>query len=29
VFWSGDELPLAPGYQLGEEIAVVVPESGG
>ncbi|WP_425518564.1 guanylate cyclase [Mycobacterium spongiae] len=23
-FWSGDTLPLAPGYQLGEEIAVVV-----
>ena len=23
-FWSGDELPLAPGYQLGEEISVVV-----
>ncbi|MGH3637079.1 guanylate cyclase [Mycobacterium sp.] len=22
-FWSGDELPLAPGYQLGDEIAVV------
>jgi hypothetical protein len=24
VFWSGDELPLAPGYKLGEEISVVV-----
>lgn len=24
-FWSGDELPLAPGYQLGREIAVSVP----
>jgi hypothetical protein len=23
-FWSGDTLPLAPGYQLGEEIAVSV-----
>jgi hypothetical protein len=23
VFWSGDELPLAPGYQLSDEIAVV------
>ena len=23
-FWSGDKLPLAPGYQLGEEIAVAV-----
>jgi hypothetical protein len=23
-FWSGDSLPLAPGYQLGDEIAVVV-----
>src|ERR1700758_4935059 len=23
-FWSGDELPLAPGYQLGDEIAVTV-----
>jgi hypothetical protein len=23
-FWSGDTLPLAPGYQLGREIAVVV-----
>ena len=22
-FWSGDELPLAPGYQLGDEIAVL------
>ncbi len=22
-FWSGDSLPLAPGYQLGDEIAVV------
>jgi hypothetical protein len=26
-FWSGDELPLAPGYQLGEEITVVVDSS--
>jgi hypothetical protein len=24
VFWSGDDLPLAPGYRLGDEIAVVV-----
>jgi hypothetical protein len=24
VFWSGDELPLAPGYKLGDEIGVVV-----
>lgn len=24
VFWSGDNLPLAPGYRLGKEIAVVV-----
>ena len=23
VFWSGDELPLAAGYQLGDEISVV------
>jgi hypothetical protein len=23
-FWSGDKLPLAPGYQLGEEIAVAI-----
>lgn len=23
-FWSGDELPLTPGYRLGKEIAVVV-----
>jgi hypothetical protein len=23
-FWSGDTLPLAPGYQLGDEIAVAV-----
>jgi len=23
-FWSGDALPLAPGYQLGDEIAIVV-----
>ena len=23
-FWSGDTLPLAPGYQLGNEIAVAV-----
>jgi hypothetical protein len=23
-FWSGDTLPLAPGYQLGSEIAVTV-----
>jgi hypothetical protein len=22
-FWSGDDLPLAPGYRLGNEIAVV------
>ena len=22
-FWSGDELPLAPGYRLGDEIEVV------
>jgi hypothetical protein len=21
-FWSGDQLPLAPGYKLGKEIAV-------
>lgn len=24
-FWSGDTLPLAPGYQLGDEVAVSVP----
>ncbi len=23
-FWSGDTLPLAPGYQLGEEIAIAI-----
>jgi hypothetical protein len=23
-FWSGDDLPLAEGYQLGDEIAVVL-----
>jgi hypothetical protein len=22
-FWSGDALPLAPGYRLGDEIAVL------
>ncbi|MGH3597556.1 MAG: guanylate cyclase [Mycobacterium sp.] len=27
-FWSGDILPLAPGYRLGEEIAVSVPSAG-
>ena len=27
-FWSGDTLPLAPGYQLGDEIAVTVGEVG-
>jgi hypothetical protein len=27
-FWSGDTLPLAPGYQLGNEIAVTVGEVG-
>lgn len=26
-FWSGDDLPLAPGYSLGREIAVEVPEA--
>jgi hypothetical protein len=24
-FWSGDGLPLAPGYSLGKEVAVDVP----
>jgi len=27
VFWSGEELPLTPGYQLGDEISVVVPDA--
>jgi hypothetical protein len=27
-FWSGDTLPLAPGYQLGEEIAISVGQTG-
>lgn len=27
-FWSGDTLPLAPGYRLGDEIAVLVGEVG-
>ena len=27
-FWSGDTLPLAPGYQLGNEIAITVSEVG-
>jgi hypothetical protein len=26
-FWSGDTLPLAPGYQLGDEIAVTIDEA--
>ncbi|SDT79163.1 hypothetical protein [Actinoplanes derwentensis] len=26
-FWSGDELELCPGYQLGDELAVRVPEA--
>jgi hypothetical protein len=27
-FWSGDQLDLAPGFQLGGEIAVQIPPSG-